>query len=191
MHRLRFLKEFLQHPGSTWSIAESSTGLAELITDAADLSHASVVVEFGSGTGVFTEKILEKVSVDASAIALEINPAFVKETRRRCPQATVFHDSAINTARYLKSAGVEQCDRIICGLPWACFSHSLQNQLLDTVQEVLTPGGKFLTFAYLHGLLLPSGKRFKKCLSSRFEKIVETPIIWKNLPPAFVYCAER
>ena len=138
MHRLRFLKEFLQHPGSTWAIAESSTGLAELITDAADLPHASVVVEFGSGTGVFTEKILEKVSVDASAIALEINPSFVKETRRRCPQATVFHDSAINTARYLKSAGVEQCDRIICGLPWACFSHSLQDQLLDTVQEVLT-----------------------------------------------------
>ena len=61
----------------------------------------------------------------------------------------------------------------------------------DTVQEVLTPGGKFLTFAYLHGLLLPSGTRFKKCLSSRFEKIVETPIIWRNLPPAFVYCAER
>ena len=61
MHKLRFLKEFLHHPGATWAIAESSTGLAELITDAADLSDASMVVEFGSGTGVFTEKILEKV----------------------------------------------------------------------------------------------------------------------------------
>ena len=191
MHKVQFLKEFLRHPASTWAITESSGELAELITDTADLSHASVVVEFGSGTGVFTEKILEKLSGDATAIALEINPAFVEETRRRCPQAAVFHDSAINTAHYLRSAGLEQCDRIICGLPWACFSQPLQDQLLDAVMEVLAPGGKFLTFAYLHGLLLPSGRRFRRCLSSRFQEIVETRIIWKNLPPAFVYCAER
>ena len=191
MHKTRFLKEFLRHPGATWAIAESSRGLAELITDTADLSHASVVVEFGSGTGVFTEKILGKISGNAIAIALEVNPAFVEETRKRCPQASVFHDSAVNTAHYLQRAGVEQCDRIICGLPWACFSQHLQDQLLDTIMEVLTPGGKFLTFAYLHGLLLPSGRRFRRCLSSRFQEIVETRVIWKNLPPAFVYCATR
>jgi phospholipid N-methyltransferase len=165
--------------------------MAELITDTADLPHASVVVEFGSGTGVFTEKILEKISGNTIAIALEVNPAFVEATRIRCPRAAVFHDSAVNTAHYLKSAGVQQCDRIICGLPWAGFNNSLQDQLLDTIIEVLAPGGKFLTFAYLHGLLLPSGRRFRKCLSSRFQEIEETPIIWKNLPPAFVYCAKR
>jgi phospholipid N-methyltransferase len=191
MHKARFLKEFLRQPAATWAIAESSGELADLITDTADLSHASVVVEFGSGTGVFTERILEKLSEDATAIALETNSAFVAETRRRCPQALVFHDSAVNTAHYLQSAGLEQCDRIICGLPWACFSRNLQDQLLDTIMEVLTPGGKFLTFAYLHGLLLPSGRRFRRCLSSRFQEIVETRVIWKNLPPAFVYCAER
>ncbi len=191
MHKARFLKEFLRHPAATWAIAESSRELAELITDTADLSHASVVVEFGSGTGVFTERILEKISRDTTAIALDINPAFVEATRRRCPSALVFHDSAINTAHYLHSAGVDQCDRIICGLPWACLGQTVQDQLLDTVMEVLTPGGKFLTFAYLHGLLLPSGRRFRECLSSRFGKITETRIVWNNLPPAFVYCAER
>ncbi|MEE8349985.1 MAG: methyltransferase domain-containing protein [Acidobacteriota bacterium] len=191
MHKARFLKEFIRHPTATWAIAESSRELAELITDTADLSHASAVVEFGSGTGVFTEKILERISKDTTAIALEINPAFVEATRRRCPQASVFHDSAVNTAQYLRRAGIEQCDRIICGLPWACFSQDLQDQLLDTIMEVLAPGGKFLTFAYIHGLLLPSGRRFRRCLSSQFKEIVETRVIWKNLPPAFVYCAER
>ena len=191
MHKARFLKEFLRHPATTWAIAESSRELAELITDTADLSHASVVVEFGSGTGVFTEKILGKIPGGTTAIALEINPVFVEATRRRCPSASVFHDSAINTAHYLQSAGVEQCDRIICGLPWACLGRPLQDQLLDTIMEILSPGGKFLTFSYLHGLLLPSGRRFRSCLSSRFEKITETPTVWNNLPPAFVYCAER
>ena len=191
MHKGRFLREFLRHPAAIWAIAESSRELAELIADTADLSRASVVVEFGSGTGIFTEKILEKLSENATTIVLEVNPAFVEETRKRCPRAAVFHDSAVNTAHYLRGAGVQQCDRIICGLPWAGFSRPLQDQLLDTIMEVLAPGGKFLTFAYLHGLLLPSGRRFKRCLSSRFQKIEETPIIWKNLPPAFVYCAER
>jgi phosphatidylethanolamine/phosphatidyl-N-methylethanolamine N-methyltransferase len=191
MHKSQFLKEFLRHPTATWAITESSTELTELITDTADLSCASVVMEFGSGTGVFTEKILEKSSGNTTTIVLEINPTFVEATRKRCPQATVFHDSAVNAAHHLKRAGLHQCDRIICGLPWAGFSKSLQDQLLDTIMEVLTPGGKFLTFAYLHGLLLPSGRRFRRSLATRFQKTEKTPIIWKNLPPAFVYCAER
>ncbi|MEE2821655.1 MAG: methyltransferase domain-containing protein [Acidobacteriota bacterium] len=190
MHKIQFVKEFIRHPSTMWSIAESSKDLAELITDRADLSHASVVVEFGSGTGVFTEMILKKISVDATVIALEINPVFVEETRRRCSQATVFQDSAVNTAQYLRSVGVEKCDRIISGLPWSCFSHPLQDQLLDTIIDVLAPGGRFLTFAYIQGLLLPSGRRFRRCLSSRFKEIEETHIVWKNMPPAFVYCAK-
>jgi phospholipid N-methyltransferase len=191
MHKGQFLREFFRHPSATWAIAESSRELTELITDTADLSQASVVMEFGSGTGVFTERILEKTSGNTTTIVLEVNPNFVEATRRRCPRATVFQDSAVNAAHHLKSAGIQQCDRIICGLPWAGFSQSLQDQLLDTIMEVLEPGGKFLTFAYLHGLLLPSGRRFRRSLSSRFHKTWKTPVIWKNLPPAFVYCAER
>ena len=191
MNKLQFFKQFLQHPGTTCAITESSRELADLITDTAELSQASVVVEFGSGTGVFTEKILEKLSEDAKALALEINPAFAEETKKRCPEAIVHYDSAVNASYYLRKAGVEKCDRIISGLPWACFHQELQDQLLDTIMEILKPGGKFVTFIYLHGLFLPSGIRFRKCLSSRFGKIVETRIIWKNLPPALVYCAER
>ncbi|MDA2933933.1 methyltransferase domain-containing protein [Acidobacteria bacterium AH-259-D05] len=191
MNNVQFLKQFLRYPTATCAIAESSRELADLITDSAELWQASVVVEFGSGTGVFTEKILEKISEDAKALALEVNPVFVEETKRRCPKALVCCDSAVNAAYHLKEAGVDECDRIICGLPWACFDQKLQDQLLDTIMDILKPGGKFLTFAYLHGLFLPSGKRFRRCLSSRFQRIVATHTIWKNLPPAFVYCAER
>ena len=191
MNRVQFLKQFVRYPGITCAIAESSEELAELITDSAELQQASVVVEFGPGTGVFTEKILEKISGDAKTFALEINADFVKETRRRCPEAIVYYDSAVNVAPCLKKAGVERCDRIISGLPWACFPHEVQDQLLDTVADILEPGGKFVTFAYVHGLFLPSGRRFKRCLCARFRKVVASRIIWQNLPPAFVYCAEN
>ncbi len=191
LNRVQFFKQFMRYPGATCAVTESSGELADLITDTAELSQASMVVEFGPGTGVFTEKILEKISDNTRAFALEVNADFVKATQRRCPQAVVYRDSAVNVARYLKEFGVETCDRIICGLPWACFPKELQNQLLDTIVEVLEPGGKLLTFAYVHGLFLPAGRRFRKCLSSRFKSVTATRIVWQNLPPAFVYCAER
>ena len=191
LNKVQFFKQFIRYPGATCAVAESCGELAELITDAAELSQASMVVEFGSGTGVFTEKILEKTSEDTRAFALEVNAEFVEATQRRCPQAVVYYDSAVNVARYLKEFGVEKCDRIICGLPWASFPEEMQDRLLDTISDVLEPGGKLLTFAYVHGLFLPAGRRFRRCLSSRFQRVTATRIVWQNLPPAFVYCAER
>ncbi len=191
MNRVQFFKQFIRYPGLTCAVTESGEELAELITDVAELSQASMVVEFGPGTGVFTEKILEKTSENTRAFAMEVNADFVEATRRRCPQAVVYRDSALNVAQYLEEFGVERCDRIICGLPWACFPKEVQNRLLDTIVEVLEPGGKLLAFAYVHGLFLPAGRRFRKGLSSRFQRVTATRIVWQNLPPAFIYCAER
>ena len=191
MNLIQFLKQFVLHTAKTGAVAPSSEGLADLITETAGLHSASAVIEFGAGTGVFTEKILQKISDETRFFALEINPDFVKATRKRCPEAVVYQDSAANAKKYLDELGINECDCIICGLPWAAFSEELQNELLDTIIDVLKPGGKFLTFAYLQGLLLPAGMRFKKKLSTRFNSVTKTRTIWLNFPPAFVYCAEN
>jgi phosphatidylethanolamine/phosphatidyl-N-methylethanolamine N-methyltransferase len=191
MNLIQFLKQFVLHTTKTGAIAPSSASLADLITDTADLHNASAVIEFGTGTGVFTEKILQKISDETRFFALEINPDFVAATRKRCTEAVVYQDSASNAKKYLGEFGISECDCIICGLPWASFSEDLQNELLDTIIDVLRPGGKFLTFAYLQGLLLPAGMRFRKKLSTRFNKVTKTRTVWLNIPPAFVYCAEK
>ena len=191
MNLIQFLKQFVLHTAKTGAVAPSSEGLADLITETAGLHSASAVIEFGAGTGIFTEKILQKISDETRFFALEINPDFVKATRKRCPEAVVYQDSAANAKKYLGELGINECDCIICGLPWAAFSEELQNELLDTIIDVLKPGGKFLTFAYLQGLLLPAGMRFKKKLSTRFNSVTKTRTIWLNFPPAFVYCAEN
>ena len=191
MNLIQFLKQFVLHTAKTGAVAPSSEGLADLITETAGLHSASAVIEFGAGTGIFTEKILQKISDETRFFALEINPDFVKATRKRCPEAVVYQDSAANAKKYLDELGINECDCIICGLPWAAFSEELQNELLDTIIDVLKPGGRFLTFAYLQGLLLPAGMRFKKKLSTRFNSVTKTRTIWLNFPPAFVYCAEN
>ena len=191
MNLIHFIRQFVLHTAKTGAVTPSSEGLADLITDTAGLHSASAVIQFGTGTGVFTEKILQKISDETRFFALEINPDFVKATRKRCPDAVVYQDSAANAKKYLNELGINECDCIICGLPWASFSEELQNELLDTIMDILRPGGKFLTFAYLQGLLLPAGMKFKRKLSTKFSRVTKTKTIWLNFPPAFVYCAEK
>jgi len=186
-----FLRGFLAGPLATGAIAPSSRALAELITDEARLEQARVVVEFGPGTGVVTEQILAKLPAGATFFAMEVNGSFVEATRGRCPGARVIHDSAVNVQGYLHETGVISCDCIVCGLPWAAFPEGLQDDLLGVIEECLSPGGRFLTYAYLQGLLLPAGQRFKKKLHERFPVVRKTPTVWGNLPPAFVYVGDK
>ncbi len=100
---MNFLKQFLTNPRETGAIASSSNRLADLITDSAELSKKKCVVELGSGTGVFTEKILLKISSGCTFFSLEINPEFVEETRKRCPKAVVYQASAQDIQKYSKT----------------------------------------------------------------------------------------
>jgi phosphatidylethanolamine/phosphatidyl-N-methylethanolamine N-methyltransferase len=182
-----FLKQFLAHPATIGAIAASSTRLAELITESAALSHANVVVEWGPGTGVFTERILRKLPDDAHFLAMELNPVFADLTRKRCPGAQIIHDSAVQTEKYLRASGFDRCDRIISGLPWGVFPADLQRDLLAVLDRILAPGGLFLTFAYPQGFLLSSAWRFRRNLRSVFSDLKTTRLVWTNFPPAFIY----
>ena len=185
------MNEFIRHPKQTGAIIPSSIRLADLITTSVDLSKASSVIELGSGTGVFTEKILKNLPQGSKCIVVEANAIFAEATKNRCPQAIVYHDNAVNARKYLNDNGISHCDFIISGLPWAAFNRQLQTDLLYTISDILKPGGKFLTFAYLQGLLLPTGIHFREKLKSLFAKVWTTKPIWLNTPPAIVYCAEK
>lgn len=181
----------MAHPVRTGAIAPSSNKLADVISESARLEDASVIIEWGPGTGVFTERILQKKRPDATFFAVEMNEVFATVTQARCPDARIYQDSAVNTRAYLEQLGHSHCDAVVCGLPWASFDEFLQDELLDTLVTILRPGGRFLTFAYLQGLLLPAGLRFRRKLKSRFGQVTTTRTVWRNVPPAFVYVCER
>jgi phospholipid N-methyltransferase len=191
MNYFEFFKEFVIYPKITGAITPSSERLSELITNIANLQEAESVIEFGSGTGVFTEKILQKLPPKANFIAIESNANFVAATKLRCPQVNICHDNAIRVKKILQIHGLSSCDCIISGLPWASFNKEFQNKLLDTVFEILSPGGKFVTFAYLHGLMLTGGMNFRNKVQSYFSKVTTTKPVWLNTPPAFVYYAQK
>ncbi len=188
---IKFLTQFLIHPTKIGAIAPSNDKLCDLITEMAELSTISSVIEFGPGTGVITEKILNKISKDTTFFAMEINETLVEATKKRCPDATVYLSSACDAKKYLEIYGEKGCDRIISSLPWSTFNEDLQNDLMETIMDVLNPGGKFLTYAYVPGLVFPPAIRFRKKLNEKFDKVSRSKIVWSNFPPAFVYYAEK
>jgi len=189
--KFQVLGEFVRKPTSVGAVAESSWRLAELITDAADLSDASVVVEFGPGTGAFTEVILRKIRPGTVFLAIEANASFAAATRGRCPGAQIIHDTAETVRTHLEACGQPACDCIVSGLPFASFNAAQQDAILAAVKDVLTPGGRFVTFAHMAGQFWPQGRRFRRRLHEVFSEVSCTETIWRNIPPAFVYRAVK
>ncbi|MCY3986761.1 MAG: methyltransferase domain-containing protein [Candidatus Dadabacteria bacterium] len=186
-----YIKQFLKNPKNTGSLTPSNEELSELVTDTAELGEMGTVVELGSGTGVFTEKILKKKNPEALFFAIEINPEFCEATRSRCPSATVYMDSAENMKKYLEQHGKNSCDCIISSLPWAVFDHRTQDKLLNTIWKVLRPGGRMITFSYSISMMVPNARRFRSILRNRFTSVVKSKTVWSNFPPAFVYSAKK
>ena len=191
-YTFHFMKGVLMQNKSTGALGPSSRELANVVTDLAELSGKKVIVEYGPGTGVFTEAIMERMDKGALFLSMEVNDEFVEITRKRCPGVRVVHDSAQNTYKYLDELGHKHCDVIVSGLPWTRFPEELQDEILESTYKVLKPGGHFVTFAYATSPYVPSGKKFfKGKLEERFDRVWQTKRIWKNFPPCVVFVGEK
>lgn len=169
----------------TGAVAASSPKLAEAMTAGLGLESAGLVVELGPGTGVFTGAVLRRLPPGARLVAVEINPRLAGELRARYPDVEIVQDSAENLDEYVREAA----DVVVSGLPWTVMSAERQERILDRVTEILVPNGRFTTFAYAHAAWAPPGRRFAAALRDRFAVTGRTPVVWPNLPPAFVHRA--
>ena len=185
-------RRFLQNPTQIGALCPSSPALCRTITSDIGLENATTVVELGPGTGVITREILRRLSPETTFLAIELDKALCMDLRRNFPELRLCNDSAARLEAILQEEQLERIDVIVSGLPWAIFPETLQQEILENVLASLRPGGCFTTFAYLQGLMLPAGRRFRKRLCEIFDKVETTPVVWRNLPPAFVYrCRPR
>jgi phosphatidylethanolamine/phosphatidyl-N-methylethanolamine N-methyltransferase len=185
--RIQFLRMFLAEPNAVGAIAPSSSSLAAEIVRQAGVARSETIVELGGGTGSFTKAITDVAPREAMIISIEINPTFARLLSSRFGGVHVITDSAERIGHYLLAAARTSADCVVSGLPWAAFDDDLQSRLLAAISRVLVAGGIFATFAYVHASWLPAARRFRDRLHETFATVETTPIIWRNLPPAFVY----
>lgn len=188
---LIFFQQFLLHPAEVSAIIPTSRPLSRLLVQKADIVNAASIVELGPGTGAATTIINELRPPSSTFFAIEINPHLAQTLSKKCPDTNIIQGPAEELLPYLQRHHLSSVDVIISGLPWSSFKISTQNRLLDVIQKALAPGGRFATLAYPHGLLLPTGQAFRRSLRERFVNVHTTHIVWENIPPGFVYYAEK
>ena len=180
----RFVEAFIREPLTVGALWPSSSRLSKLVVESCDVVPGDTVVEFGPGTGSFTGLLLQRLHGRGRMLAMELSETNIAELRRRYPHCETIHDSAENLPKHLNGTRAK-C--IISGLAWGNMLPATQDRIFDAMLESLASDGQFVAFAYVHASWFPTSRRFKRRLLESFVRVEKTPIIWRNLPPAFVY----
>ena len=191
VNRLTFFGQFWRSPRTVGAVLPSSRALSAAMVNAIDFGSLRTIVEFGPGTGVMTADIAERLGPTQTYIGIELNEMFYRELVQRFPQLQFFNESAVNLTDILRRQGITEIDAVLCGLPWASLPISEQESILGAMLRALRPGGVFVTFAYLQGLLLPGAWALRRRLKANFSAVTTTNIVWGNFPPAFAYVCRR
>jgi phospholipid N-methyltransferase len=158
-----------------------------------DLARADAVVEFGPGSGVFTRQILPRLGSRTRFFAIERNAAMAALVRDQFPGVTVLEENAANVDRLCAQQGIGDADGrggvdcILSGLPWPSFSDGLRTDILGAAHRALKPGGMLVTFGYHVGLTMRGAWHFRREVRRIFSSMTISPVVWRNIPPAFIY----
>ena len=181
---LKFVGAFIREPFTVGSFWPSSAALSRALVNGCEFQPRDTVVELGPGTGNFTELLLERLEGRGRMVALELSSTNISVLRKRFAPCEIIHDSAENLTRYVEP-GSAKC--VVSGLAWGNMLPALQDRILDAVMTSLAPNGQFVAFGYIHAKWFPTSLRFRRRLLRDFNRVDTTPLVWRNLPPAFVY----
>lgn len=152
----------------------------------AQIEDANVVVEFGPGTGVFTDAIIQRLRPDARLLVFEVNPQFHRDLKARIVdrRVDVLQASAAEIDHHLSQLGLSSPDCIISGLPFTSLPRPVTHAILQAAYDTLRPGGVFVTYQYTPLL--------RQVLGHHFDTMRITRLVLRNLPPALVFvCRKR
>ena len=196
MSRAIFAMEALSDFRTVASVAPSSRYLVRAMLRPLPLERARVVVELGCGTGVMTRALLKLLPSSATLLAFEINPRFTRYLKLMVsdPRLVLIDASAETIRLQLQRRGVEQVDAVLSSLGLAFMPATQREAFLGELSGLLDEQGVFTQYHYLHGLQFQGGRlgRFDIAgLLRRHFRSVQRSIVWRNLPPAYVFvCRE-
>lgn len=180
-----FLLEYIKNPRYIGAIAPSSKYLAYKMISEIDFEHAKCIIEYGPGTGAFTEKILSRVENNTTVILIEINKEFYDKLQQLYgykKNVIILNDSAENIDNILKKYSISEVDYIVSGIPFASLPKSVSRRILKKTSDLLKHRGKFITFQY---------SLFKLELINKYFKKVNYTRVFVNFPPAYVLMCEE
>ena len=180
MGTLSYIKNFIQDKDVA-AVTPSSKFLVKRVCRWIDFSRPSTVVEYGPGTGVFSEYILENLGADSTLLMIESNPNFVEKLREMTAdddRVIVVEDRAENVQDIMAAHDLPEADYVISGIPFSFLDEDVKHELLVQTREALTEDGKFLVYQNYNHMEDPLRRHFSS-VKKEYELF--------NLPPMFAY----
>ena len=164
----------------------SSKYLARKMVETINFSNAKYIVEYGPGTGIFTDKLINRRNKNTVILLIEYNYEFftlLSEKYKDESDLYVVHGSAENVDKYLENYNIPYVDYVVSGLPFASLPKNMSQTILKKTKSILKKDGKFITFQYT--LLM------KQYINNYFG-IINVNKEYRNMPPAYILnCSNR
>lgn len=173
---LLFARNFFRHPRMLGSIVPSSRFLIKQLLEPINWGRARVIVEYGPGVGTITAEVLRQLRSDATLIAIEMNPDFVRHLSSSLNdrRLRVVEGSAEQVDETLRRFGFTRADYIISGIPFSTIPAPVREQILRKTCDVLEPGGAFLVYQF-STRVLQDLKRVFGYVGRRFQPLNVLP----------------
>lgn len=181
---LAFLRATGADLGRVGAIAPSGAALARLMTSEIG-RHSGHIVEFGPGTGVFTQALLDRGVREKDLTLIEYSPDFARLLQKRFPEARVLHMDAGRLRRQDLTLD-ESVGAIVSGLPLLNMSPQRVLSVLRGAFRCMRPSGAFYQFTY--GPRCPVPKHWLDRLDLEATCLGRALV---NLPPASAYRITR
>ena len=176
-----FLRRFISAPSQIGSVTPSSKYLMFEMLNKVSWNECDSIVELGAGTGVFTDRIAEKMKCGRLMVfeideklrsMIKTHDLFNKKLK------VTLHSNAEELTAIIGKYGLHKVDCILSSLPFTALPREMTDNILNGITKCLKPDGKFIAYQYSHIMR----KEFEK----RFES-VKTSFVLRNIPPAFIY----
>lgn len=181
---IEFIKAAVKNPMQVSTVFPTSKNLAETIISHVDLKRAESVVELGAGTGAITKHLFAHLSSKEKYLGVELNSSMVEFLRQEFSGVHFEAGPAENLLQWVPENGV---DIVISSLPWSLFNDNIQDRTINAILKSLKPGGVFITYICVHALTYRQAGAFLKRLNNGFSDVYQSPLEWRNIPPAYIF----
>jgi phosphatidylethanolamine/phosphatidyl-N-methylethanolamine N-methyltransferase len=182
---LQFLQAFLKNPLKVGAITPSSPELVAKILDGIQPDDNNIVLELGVGTGAVTKFLREVVPSKESYLGIELDDDLVSSLNKNFPDMNIVCGNAADAYSIHENSGLGKVRYVVCCLPFVSLPKEISESVLGEIQKFMDEGCELRIFQYAHGYFLPPAIKLREILRDRYGKSRRSPLVLKNVPPAF------